>query len=68
MPSGRPADTAVSKHFDYKAPKPPAKCWTAVCKLCGGYNAAKSIERQQKYLLEKCPKYEAWELENRDKL
>ena len=59
---------AVARHFTYKPPKPLAKCQTAVCKLCGGYNAAKSIERERKHLLDKCPKYEAWELANNEKL
>jgi hypothetical protein len=55
MPARRPSDTAVSKHFNYKLPKLLAKCWTAICKLCGGYNAAKSIEQERKHLLDKCP-------------
>lgn len=68
MPVGRPSDVSVSRHFTYKSPKPPAKCQTAVCKLCGGYNAAKSIEQERKHLLEKCPNYEAWEFANHEKL
>jgi len=68
MPPGRPSNVAVSRHFTYKPLRPLAKCQTAVCKLYRGHNAAKSIKRERKHLLDKYLNFEAWELANNKKL
>jgi hypothetical protein len=65
---GRPADLSVSKHFTYHPPALPAICWTAVCKLCGKHNGAKSIDQERKHLLTKCSKYEQWQEANNEKI
>jgi hypothetical protein len=61
---GRPADVSVSKHFTYHRLVGKAICWTAVCKLCEKYNAAKSLDQERTHLLTKCPKYEEWQKAN----
>jgi hypothetical protein len=68
MPPGRLPDLSVSRHFTYEPPKPPAICQTAVCKLCGEHRQAKSVDRERKHLLNKCPRYKEWEATNSQKL
>src|SRR5271169_3204302 len=68
MLAGRQPDLSVSRHFDYKPPKPPAKCPIAVCKLCGGHNMAQSIDRERKHLQNKCPMYKEWDAVHNERL
>ena len=65
---GRPADLSVSKHFTYYPLVGTAICYTAVCKLCGKHNGAKSIDRERKHLLQKCSKYKEWVASNNKKI
>ena len=60
MPSGRPKDQSVSRHFNYTARDNDPTKFIATCKRCTDYFGSQNATRQKSHLKKECTGYKAF--------